>query len=292
MSLLTPVATPVKVYRSTDANAPALDKAANCVATILKACLVTGYGSKSGAGWTMSHEDVATKTKVFDINSGVGEPLSLRVYNDTGQKLNVQVAKNVVDANTVTPVAECDTEFKYLGSITTGEWVLIASNKAFWFFAPVTAGAKPSNRSGVYLFAGVVPGTTSSAVLIKHTGGTYTEADYERFPITSDLTNYTATHGGATEAVAYNTSTGLSHKDWLAYINDGTSNQSDAAIASPLHFIGAGDVYQLPIYSPSRNDLNNFAVVDATISAMNFCTSTQYADSGNNAYVLTDNWSY
>lgn len=292
MSLLTPVKVPVNIYRSSDASAPLLDKNANCIVKILKACLVTGYGAKAGAGWTMSHEDIATKTKVFEINSGVGEPLSLRIYNDTGQKANVQVAKNVINANTVTPVIECDTEFKYLGHITTGDWILIASDRAFWFFAPVAAGTKPVNRSGVYLFAGIVAGTTSNAVLIKHTGGTYTEQDYERVAITSNSTTGSSPKGAATEAVAYNISTGLSHKAWLSFINNGMSNQSDVAVVAPLHFIGAGDVYQLPIYSPSRNDLNNFAVVDATVNAINFCTSTQYSDTGNNAYVLSDSWSY
>lgn len=291
MSLLTPELVPVKIYRSTDSGSPVLDKQPGCVANILKSCLVTGYGAKSSAGWTLTHEDLATKTKVFDINSGVGEPLSLRIYNDTGAKLNIQVAKDVIDANTVTPVIECDTVFNYLGGFTTGEWMLIASDKGLWFFAPISARNKPSNRGGVYLFAGVVPGTTSSAFLIKHTGGTFSDGDSERYSITSNSLNSSANSGSATAAV-YNLSSGLKDKAWLNFISDGMSNASDVALAAPLHFFGAGDVYQLPIYSPSRNDLNNFDAVNGSIAAINFCTSTQYRDDVNNAYVLSDNWSY
>lgn len=291
MSLLNPVLVPVKIYRSTDTDAPVLDKTANCVATIIKACLVTGYGAKAGAGWTLKNEDLETKTKVFDINSGVGEPLSLRIYNDTGAKLNIQVVKNVVDANTVTPVIECDTVFNYLGGFTTGEWMLIASDKGLWFFAPISARNKPSNRGGVYLFAGVVPGTTSSAFLIKHTGGTFADGDSERYAITSNSLNSTA-NSGATKAAVYNLSSGQKDKAWLNFISDGMSNVSDVALAAPLCFVGAGDVYQLPVYSPSRNDLENFDAVNGSIAAINFCTSTQYRDDVNNAYVLSDNWSY
>ena len=48
---------PVTLYRSTDDDAPALTK--SNLSLILKACLVTGYGSKPGAGWTMPHEDAS-----------------------------------------------------------------------------------------------------------------------------------------------------------------------------------------------------------------------------------------
>lgn len=59
MSFLTPVSAPVTRYSSTDVGAPQLNyasRAANDVKTILKSCLVTGYGSKPSAGWTISKE--------------------------------------------------------------------------------------------------------------------------------------------------------------------------------------------------------------------------------------------
>ena len=56
---------PVTLYRSTDDDAPALTK--SNLSLILKACLVTGYGSKPGAGWTMPYEDAAASKRVFAL---------------------------------------------------------------------------------------------------------------------------------------------------------------------------------------------------------------------------------
>lgn len=59
MSFLNPISEPVLMYSSTDANAPQINyatRAAGDVKTVFKACLVTGYGTKQGAGWTMQNE--------------------------------------------------------------------------------------------------------------------------------------------------------------------------------------------------------------------------------------------
>lgn len=59
MSFLNPINEPVLMYSSTDANAPKINYAARAkgdVKTVLKACLVTGYGTKQGAGWTIQNE--------------------------------------------------------------------------------------------------------------------------------------------------------------------------------------------------------------------------------------------
>lgn len=51
---------PVKVYRWDDEGAPQVESAAGSIKTILKACLVTGYGEgnkrKEGLGWEMAFE--------------------------------------------------------------------------------------------------------------------------------------------------------------------------------------------------------------------------------------------
>lgn len=59
MSFLNPISEPVLMYSSTDANAPQIKysaRVAGDVKTVLKACLVTGYGTKQGAGWTIQNE--------------------------------------------------------------------------------------------------------------------------------------------------------------------------------------------------------------------------------------------
>lgn len=59
MSFLNPVSEPVKRFSSTDAGAPQINYAsrtAGDVKAVLKACLVTGYGATSSAGWSIVNE--------------------------------------------------------------------------------------------------------------------------------------------------------------------------------------------------------------------------------------------
>lgn len=59
MSFLNPVSEPVLRFSSTDADAPQINYAARTagdVKTVLKACLVTGYGAKASAGWSVVNE--------------------------------------------------------------------------------------------------------------------------------------------------------------------------------------------------------------------------------------------
>lgn len=59
MSFLNPVNEPVLRFSSTDPDAPQINynsRVAGDVKTVLKACLVTGYGAKSSAGWSIVSE--------------------------------------------------------------------------------------------------------------------------------------------------------------------------------------------------------------------------------------------
>lgn len=59
MSFLNPVIEPVLRFSSTDAGAPQINynvRVAGDVKAVLKACLVTGYGTKAGAGWSLASE--------------------------------------------------------------------------------------------------------------------------------------------------------------------------------------------------------------------------------------------
>lgn len=49
--------TPVTLFHSADAGAPQLTGAAGSLKTLLKACLVSGYGGKQPLGWTMPFEE-------------------------------------------------------------------------------------------------------------------------------------------------------------------------------------------------------------------------------------------
>lgn len=59
MSFLNPVNEPVLRFSSTDADAPQINynaRTAGDVKVVLKACLVTGYGDKASAGWSIVNE--------------------------------------------------------------------------------------------------------------------------------------------------------------------------------------------------------------------------------------------
>lgn len=65
------------IYRSTDTGAPSLPpfgnyNSAGFVIDLLKACLVDGYGSKIGAGWTVDYEDTTAEKRRIAFSNGNG----------------------------------------------------------------------------------------------------------------------------------------------------------------------------------------------------------------------------
>lgn len=67
----------VTIYRSTDVGAPTLPANSNYVKAsyfmdIIKQCLVTGYGSKPGAGWTLRYEDTTANKRRLAVSNGNG----------------------------------------------------------------------------------------------------------------------------------------------------------------------------------------------------------------------------
>lgn len=81
MSLRNPVKYPVKYYSWQDDQAPQLANADGIIKTILKACLVTGYGSKAGAGWTALFEDAYRIVLRRPLRTG--NPPDFKIENGT-----------------------------------------------------------------------------------------------------------------------------------------------------------------------------------------------------------------
>lgn len=170
MSMLTPEKVPVKVYRWNDVGAPVLSKTAGCMLDIFKACLVTGYGAKTGAGWSMPFEN--TDTKVFRPEIGVYTDFYLRMTSDTGKKVLPQVYLDMTDINTGDLKMQCVHAFKYATQNNNGKWLMIASSRSVWFFCEQRYDSDP-NKTGSYFFVG---DTTTNAVgeralYLQHSGG-------------------------------------------------------------------------------------------------------------------------
>lgn len=127
----------VRVYRSTDGSAPVLSGTAGALTALLYACLVTGYGSATAAGW--AREYTATNKAVF--RAATGNRYRLRV-DDTG----TQEAR-AVGYETMSDVDTGVNAFPTSGQVTGGlfirksntadstgrPWVLIATGTAFYF---------------------------------------------------------------------------------------------------------------------------------------------------------------
>lgn len=129
---------PAKVYRSTDPNAPQLTANSGCLKTLLKACLVTGYGEdghfKQPLGWEMLFEE--PNNAVFRSQSNESARFYLQVLNEGTTYATTTPYRQMAELMTGTgyfgfPNA-LENRFAYAGSRTNGEWMLVGCDRAFW----------------------------------------------------------------------------------------------------------------------------------------------------------------
>ena len=131
MSFLNPVSEPVLMYSSTDTRAPQINyaaRAAGDVKTVLKACLVTGYGTKQGAGWTMQNETdfvaefVSPSTLLSDYRFGIDD-------NSTSATTFYYTYQNVIK----NPSANALTKSLFYVNKTSpnNTWTLLVTNQGF-----------------------------------------------------------------------------------------------------------------------------------------------------------------
>lgn len=125
----------VRLYRSTDTSAPTLSGTAGDLITVLDACLVNGYGSKSAAGWTkpsLGATNPGTNVSVYKQGTG-SNGYHLRV-NDSAARVGTTDeaagAPTARDArfrgyetmNTLTDPAAGSNPFPSVAANTIGYW--------------------------------------------------------------------------------------------------------------------------------------------------------------------------
>ncbi|MCS6153679.1 hypothetical protein G3465_12320 [Shewanella baltica] len=127
---------PVTVYRSTDVGAP-VGTAANPLdwITILKKCLVDGYGSKLSLGWTLEFENLATYAAVFRNNPVVGsggyfQIASSNSSNGLNVAIDLSVAKGMTGVNAY--VDKILQRRLSLYNDRTNGWVVLGTSRGFW----------------------------------------------------------------------------------------------------------------------------------------------------------------
>lgn len=296
MSLLTPERVPVKVYKWDDAGAPQLDKTAGCVATIFKACLAIGYGTKEPAGWTMPFEDTAAGIKVLRPEISPHTDFYLRLSADTGTEMAAQVYLNMTDANTGDLKLQCATAFKYAKANSTGKWLLIASPRGLWFFCDQRFSDGVINKTGAYFYAGDLQNAVDlqDAVYLQHTGGTNNDGAY------SDIFSRNINNAVDKNAVRYVSGKILLGASTVLTVDvsslaDSTNSKTTAPHLTPLFIIVDGGLYFLPnsYATLSAATANNFDVIDAiAVTASSMIVHGTGGRNSSNLYINTDSWSY
>jgi hypothetical protein len=130
---------PVTVFRHTDVGAPiVLPTKPSDWLVILKACLVDGYGSKAGLGWTLEFGDVASLKMVFKNNltdGGSGGAVQVQSHGGTdnlGEYVRFTPAKAISAIDVFSqPCGYRGIKTSNNGNYVNG-WTIVGCGRAFF----------------------------------------------------------------------------------------------------------------------------------------------------------------
>jgi len=149
---------PVTVYRWDDAGAPQLTngKPSEIIA-ILKKCLVEGYGTKAGVGWSVAFENAATfkiafRNSTTEASGGFVQFWSVAGTDTNSGEMRFRGAKNMTALDTFID-AQYQMQFKI--STAVDYWMLIATSAGFWFLSTNTLTSPNSiSNEKAFFFVG------------------------------------------------------------------------------------------------------------------------------------------
>ena len=127
------------VYRWDDGNAPVARGERRSLHDILYACLVTGYGSKPGAGWTRESVSADFTTASFRNNPLTGTGFFFQVDGGGGPQAyqpSVRGYEVMVDHTTTGAtgyIFGANPKISDAANTTARPWILIADDRAFYF---------------------------------------------------------------------------------------------------------------------------------------------------------------
>lgn len=168
---------PVHVYRFDDEDAPPLSGEPDSLLTILKACLVTGYGKQKPLGFSLVFEE--EHVKVFCPKPRGLEPQwLLRAGEDTGSQVSLQLYTEMTSINNGRIICAPASPYKYAKKNRTGEWLLVGSSRGFVFFN--VCGYTDAINKGSFLVCGDSSKNAKGerAVYLHHTGGSWNDGDF------------------------------------------------------------------------------------------------------------------
>ncbi|GEM_PF-4265948 len=154
MSLKQPVQYPVKYYSHTDADAPQLADADGIIKTILKACLVTGYGDKEGAGWTSLFED--DYRIVLRRPLRTGNPPDIKIENGV---INGAASHRIVSQDnpaSIDDTNELSSVFTMMRDSKCGkEWYCVVTDFAFLLCYQISESGADISRNNAFFVGSV-----------------------------------------------------------------------------------------------------------------------------------------
>jgi hypothetical protein len=242
---------PVKVYRWDDAGAPKLTTDDGAFKTVLKACLVTGYGEgenrKEPLGWEI-HQETETAAYFRSVSEKSSKPYLLvngsssGYYNSVSAKFKVSADLQPHVANN-NVAAEAGNSVNELYCRSRRDWVLIGNERGFWL---VVGSKYERSRPGIGYkttpsatalffgdFASAAPFDVSNAALM-----TITLSDYS----ISKSFNSTATFSGG---VDNNIPTKARIRSLMSFDSGGNEAVDGIAkklIATPFYFFEGGNL--------------------------------------------------
>lgn len=138
----------VRVYSSADVGAPVLNMSSGSLVNVLDACLVNGYGSKPGAGWTKAFVDSSLRAAYKQGVGGNGHYFYLD--DSAGATARCRGYEAMTDINTGTGAFPFDVPLymhKHNGVAGDRGWYLIANESTFYFVTQYDTTVAWSNSS-------------------------------------------------------------------------------------------------------------------------------------------------
>ncbi len=143
------------VYRWDDGNAPVARGERRSLCDILTACLVTGYGTKPAAGWTLEYINATFDKAAFRNNPATGTGFFLQVDGAGGANAytpKVQAYEVMTSESAGLFPFNATVQFILISdsaNTTARPWVLIADDRAFYFTCWNSITAAPTNATGI-----------------------------------------------------------------------------------------------------------------------------------------------
>lgn len=129
---------PVTVFSASDAGAPTLTADIGSLKTLLKACLVTGYGSKQGLGWQMPFESTDKNVAAFKSADPTASGFYFKIDNSTTGTAKLSAYQNMTDINTGERPLVANQPY----DLAASNWMLVGHSKAFILLLNVTVSGE------------------------------------------------------------------------------------------------------------------------------------------------------